>query len=248
MLTRWGAILRLFALAFDWIPGVSLYRRPADATFLFNIALALAAGFLLHRYIEEGQPKPFRTLPKWLAFALAGATTLALAVLTGTGLAFSLREEPLTSSLAALAVAAALAASGAAVLFGLQARPRRALAASLFVLLSGTEILWRNAASPLNAEPLESYAVYAGMKPSEAAGIEILRHEIAAKMRDGDRPRVEILGLKGRGRMHRWFSNSKIRSAIIRCASMITNVQSALEPVPRYCFTRHYPGHFSRIQ
>ncbi len=35
------------------------------------------------------------------------------------------------------------------------------------------------------------------MKPSEAAGIEVLRHEIAATTRNGDRPRVEILGLKG---------------------------------------------------
>ncbi|MGH6830887.1 MAG: YfhO family protein, partial [Methylocella sp.] len=192
-----GRYTPFFALAFDWIPGVSLYRRPADATFLFNIALALAAGFLLHRYVAEGLPKPFRTLPMWLAITLAGATMLALAVLTGTGLVFSLRQGHVISSLAALAVATALAAAGAAVLFGLQARPRRALAASLFVLLSGAEILWRNAASSLNAEPLERYSLYASMKPSEAAGIEILRHEIAAKMRDGDRPRVEILGLKG---------------------------------------------------
>jgi hypothetical protein len=192
-----GRYTPFFALAFDRIPGISLYRRPADATFLVNIALAFSAGFLLHRYIEEGLPKPFRTLPKWLAFALAGSATLALAALTGTGLVFSLREGRLTSSLAALAVAATLAGAGAAVLSGLQARPRRALAASLFVLLSGAEILWRNAASSLNAEPLERYSLYAGMKPSEVAGIEVLRREIAAKMGDGDRPRVEILGLKG---------------------------------------------------
>ena len=192
-----GRYTPFFALAFDWIPGVSLYRRPADATFLFNIALALAAGFLLHRFIEEGLPRPFRTLPKWLAAALAGVATLALAMLICAGLAFSLREGHVTNSLAALAVAAALAAAGAAVLSGLQTRPRRALAASLLVLLSGTEILWRNAASPLNAEPLENYSLYAGMKPAEAAGIEVLRNDIATKMRDGDRPRVEILGLKG---------------------------------------------------
>ncbi len=192
-----GRYTPFFALAFDWIPGVSLYRRPADATFVFNIALAVAAGFLLHRYIEAGLPKPFHALPKWLAFALAGATTLALAALTGTGLAFSLREDRLTSSLAALAAAAALASTGAATLFGLQGSQRRAFAAWLLVLLSATEILWRNAASPLNAEPLESYSVYARMKPAEAAGIEVLRREIAAKMRNGDRPRVEILGLNG---------------------------------------------------
>ena len=34
--------------------------------------------------------------------------------------------------------------------------------------------------------------VYAGMKPAEAAGIEVLRREIAATKRDGVRPRVEI--------------------------------------------------------
>jgi hypothetical protein len=56
--------------------------------FLVNITLALGAGFLLHRYIEEGLPKPFRTLPKWLAVALAGATMVAFAMLIGTGLVF----------------------------------------------------------------------------------------------------------------------------------------------------------------
>ncbi|MGH6835613.1 MAG: YfhO family protein [Methylocella sp.] len=192
-----GRYTPFFALAFDWIPGVSLYRRPADATFLVNIALAFCAGFLLHRYIEDGLPKPFDTLPKWLAFTLAGATALALAALIGIGLAFSLREGHVTNSLAALAVATALAIAGTAILLGPQARSRRALAGSLFVLLSGAELLWRNAASPLNAEPLERYSIYAGMKPAEAAGIEVLRREIAAKMRDGGRPRVEILGLKG---------------------------------------------------
>ena len=37
-----GHYTPFFALAFDWIPGVSLYRRPADATFLINIALAFS--------------------------------------------------------------------------------------------------------------------------------------------------------------------------------------------------------------
>jgi Bacterial membrane protein YfhO len=192
-----GRYTPFFALAFDRIPGVSLYRRPADATFLINIALAFAAGFLLHRYIEDGLPRPFRTLPKWLAFALIGATALSLALLIGTGLAFSLREGHLTNSLAALAAAVVLAAAGAAILLGREARRTRVLAASVFVLLSGAEILWRNAASPLNAEPVERYSVYAGMKPTDAAGIEALREDIAERVREGERPRVEILGLKG---------------------------------------------------
>ncbi|MGH6795559.1 MAG: YfhO family protein, partial [Methylocella sp.] len=239
-----GRYTPLFPLAFDRIPGVSLYRRPADATFLVNIALAFSAGFLLHRYIEEGLPKPFRTLPKWLAFALAGATTLALAILTGSGLVVSFREGHVRTSLAALALAGALAAAGAAILIGLRTPQRRALAASLFVLLSGAEILCRNAASPLNAEPLEFYSVYAGMKPSDAAGIAVLRHEIAATMRAGDRPRVEILGLKGP-----WQNASmvlKFENTIGYNPLRIDDYDRAVGAGPdaEDFAARHYPGTF----
>jgi Bacterial membrane protein YfhO len=192
-----GRYTPFFAFAFDRLPGVSLYRRPADATFLINIALALSAGFLLHRYIEDGLPRPFRTLPKWLALTLIAVTALSLAVLIGSGLAFALQEGRMRSSLSALAVALALACAGAALLWPFQERRKRALAASVFVLVSGAEILWRNAASSLNAEPLASYSVYAGMKPSDAAGVAVLRRDIAAQTRGGDRPRIEILGLKG---------------------------------------------------
>ena len=192
-----GRYTPFFAFAFDWIPGVSLYRRPADATFVVNVALAFSAGLLLHRYIGDSLPRPSRSLPKWLALLLAGATALGLAALIGSGLAFSLQESRLRSSLAALAVAATLTTIGVAVLVSLRTGHKRVLAASLFVLLSGAEILWRNAASSLNAGPVEHYSVYAGMKLSEAAGIEILRREITAETHDGNRPRVEMLGLKG---------------------------------------------------
>ena len=197
MLYALGRYTPFFALAFDWLPGVSLYRRPADATFIVNICFAFAAGYLLHRYVEDGPPRPFLALPKQLALTLAAATALAIAILIGSGLAFSLREGRLTTSLGQLGVAAALGIAGVALLFGLKARRWRGIAASLFVVLSGGEILWRNAASSLNAEPVERYSVFAAMKPDEAAGIEVLRREIAAKMREGDHPRVEILGLGG---------------------------------------------------
>jgi hypothetical protein len=192
-----GRYTPIFALAFDWIPGVSLYRRPADATFLINIALALAAGYLLSRYIEDGPPRPFSELPKWQAMACAFATIAAVAILAGTALDFSWRQGHLKNSLAALASATAVAGAGAALLLGLAAPRMRLLAASLFVLFSGGEILWRNAASPLNSEPVTRYGVYAGIDSPEAKGIALLRQEIAASQRSGERPRVEILGLKG---------------------------------------------------
>ena len=193
-----GRYTPFFSLAFDWMPGVSLYRRPADATFILNIGLAFGAGYLLHRYIADGLPSLFA--PRWLGWSTAAATAIAIAVVISAGLAFSLREGRLATSAAARssAVSAAIAPAGALLLFALQATsPRRTFAAALLVLASGGEILWRNAASSLNAEPVDRYSVYASMKPSNAAAIALLRREIAAKTHDGDRPRVEILGLPG---------------------------------------------------
>ena len=190
-----GRYTPFFSLAFDWMPGVSLYRRPADATFILNIGLAFGAGYLLHRYIADGLPSLFA--PRWLGWSTAAATAIAIAVVIGAGLAFSLREGRLATSFAQLAVSAAIALSGAGLLFALRDRRRRAFAAALLVLASGGEILWRNAASSLNAEPVDRYSVYAGVKAGNAAAIALLRREIAAKTHDGDRPRVEILGLPG---------------------------------------------------
>jgi len=193
-----GRYTPIFGLAFDWIPGVSLYRRPADATFLINIALALSAGYLLHRYIEDGLPRPFRYLPRMAASAMLPAATLTGCVLALLGaLAFSRHENHLTDSLVQLALALGLFAAAGLALFVLRSRPRRALAAAILVAATGGELIWRNAASPLNAEPASHYAVFGTMGQARATGLEILRQEIATKTRDGNRPRVEILGLDG---------------------------------------------------
>lgn len=190
-----GRYTPFFSLAFDWIPGVSLYRRPADATFIVNIALAFGAGYLLDRYIAEGPPRLLA--PRRLGLVIAIATALTIAVLIGAGLVFSFREGRLPTSFLRLGVAAAIAIGGAALLIALRDPRRRAFAAGLLVLISGAEILWRNAASSLNAEPIDRYSIYARIKPGDAAGIALLRREIAAKTHDGDHPRVEILGLPG---------------------------------------------------
>jgi hypothetical protein len=192
-----GRYTPFFSLAFDWLPGVSLYRRPADATFLVNIGLAFGAGYLLHRYVVDGLPGFFVAPQRWLGRTLAAATAIGVAVLIGASLAFSLSEGRLTTSFVQLGLSAAIGLAGAALLFALRDRRRRALAAGLLVMVSGAEILWRNAASPLNAEAIDRYSVYAVMRQGDAAGVALLRREIAAKTHDGDRPRVEILGLPG---------------------------------------------------
>ena len=75
-----GRYTPFFPLAFEIVPGVSLFRRPADATFLLGPLLGLCAAYLLHRWItDETAPGASPTLALVL-FAGAGVAALLVAV------------------------------------------------------------------------------------------------------------------------------------------------------------------------
>jgi hypothetical protein len=189
-----GRYTPLFEIVFDRLPGVALYRRPADATFLINFVLAFAAGYLLHRWLEEGSPR-LAGLKRLASSSLAG---LLLAAALAGALAFAWRASHLPDALRDIALAAAIAA--AVVTLGVKGnRPaaRRAAIAAVLVAFTGGELLWRNAASALNAEPAERYAVFRELPPEQLQGLQALKKELAERNAKGERPRVEILGLGG---------------------------------------------------
>lgn len=186
-----GRATPVFGLAFDYLPGVALYRRPADAAFALNVALALGAAFLLNDYIVRGGMRA-RSAP-----GAAALVTLAALVL-GATISYGAPAGALAAS--ARALAAAIVAFGviAAVLVAADRSPAaRAAAAALLVAATAGELVWRNAANSMNAEPAARYSVYAGMTPSEREGLAVLKDELARRYAAGDRPRVEILGLQG---------------------------------------------------
>jgi hypothetical protein len=191
-----GRYTPVFGLIFDLMPGVALYRRPADATFIVNVGVALASGYLLHRYIEGGLPRPWLRLPGAIARGLIGAAIVLPALLIGFGLAFSERGGHVFASLQAIGCAFLITAAGAALLLFGDLRRKRALAAAVLVAATAGELVWRNAASSLNAEPAARYSVYGQMNPTESAGLAALREDMAKAGRS-DHPRVEILGLNG---------------------------------------------------
>ena len=187
----------VFALIYDALPGIALYRRPADATFPLNFASAVAAGYLLHRYVANGLPHPAARLGKGLTLALRLGTVLGLATLIAAALMFAAARQHLAQATEAIGVAAFIAAGGAAWLIAGQRMARRGLFAVVFAAAGAGEILWFNAASGLNAEPASRYSVYGELRPDEAAALAALRAEIARRHDEGARPRVEILGLPG---------------------------------------------------
>ncbi|MBK9081883.1 MAG: YfhO family protein [Rhizobiales bacterium] len=190
-----GRATPLFAWAFDLMPGVSLYRRPADATFLLNFALSICAGYLLHRYIRDGAPRVEWRRP--LPALAAGATLLGVLAVLILALDFAADQKKLGQALTSLLPQLALAGAAlAALALAPDARRGRAVALAL-VALTGADLVWRNAASSLNAEAATRYSVYDRMTATESAALSALRTDMAQRAAEGGRPRVEVLGLSG---------------------------------------------------
>ena len=192
-----GRATPVFNLLFDLVPGVSLYRRPADATFVLNAALAFASAYLLHRYIRAGIPHPLSALPRHVGSIFGATACVAVVGIAGAALVFSAGQNEFSAALRSLALAGAFAALSAVVLLAGDRAGRRTLAAIVLVAATGGELIWRNAANSMNAEPAAEYTVYAGMTPAEQEGLAVLRRELAAQAEAGQHPRVEILGLAG---------------------------------------------------
>ena len=238
-----GRYTPIFGLIFDLIPGVSLYRRPADATFILNVGFALASGYLLHRYIEAGLPRPRLHLPPIPARILIGTAIGVPALLIGLGLAFSERGGHVYALLQAIGCACLIAAAGAALLCYGDFRRKRGLAAALLVAATAGELVWRNAASSLNAEPASLYSVYARMTATESAGLAALRDDMA-RAGSGEFPRVEILGLNGA-----WQNASmvlKLQNTLGYNPLRISDYERAVGPGENAGDPnlRHFPGTF----
>ncbi len=88
-----GRYTPFYSLAFRFIPGIDLFRRPTDASFIFTIAFAFLVGHCLADYVRYGLPK-LRPLSALLAivasFAVAGS---AIAFSSKTGHALDAIRE-----------------------------------------------------------------------------------------------------------------------------------------------------------
>ena len=185
-----GRATPLFNLVFDWLPGVALYRRPADATFALNVALAVLAAFMLNDYLARGGLRARNAIGAALLVAFVG-------LVVGAALAFGGPAQEWAATARSLGLAGLTLGACALLLAWGDTRGRRATAAALLVAATAGELVWRNAANSMNAEPAARYSVYSGMRPAERGALEALKRELDLRHAMGERPRVEILGLPG---------------------------------------------------
>ncbi|TMJ75968.1 MAG: YfhO family protein [Alphaproteobacteria bacterium] len=184
-----GRYTPVYALAFEYVPGVHLFRRPIDGTFVLVAAFALIAGQLLADYVREGTPR----VARW---RVAAVGLCALGVV-GWAVAFSEKTHHGWASLWEALKVAPLAIILIVVLVRARTPNARAMAAACVAAMATAELIWFNAASSLNAEAPAYYSVLQQPAGADAQALSVLEREIADRHREGERPRIEVVGVSG---------------------------------------------------
>jgi hypothetical protein len=175
----------VFRLFYELVPGVGLYRRPADATFLIGALGAVLAGYSAHRLFKD----PFAPITRPLVYVtfgvIAGAFQVALLVAFWRG--------RVGDVVFPLSVAAVSLGGGAGVLAVARRRIplQPVVAAGIVVVFTTVDLAYNNGPSSSSAQPPAMYDV---LQPITANPTIAL---IKSKMVNDDtrRDRVELAGL-----------------------------------------------------
>ena len=182
-----GKYTPVFQIFYALLPGVGLYRRPADATFLVGGLSAILAGYALHRLIRdpleevEAEPRNVGIIAAGFGAALVGAVLLGLMIDR-----MNLLPKP-------LALAVLFFAIGAAALITMRPHlDRKPLVAALVLgAVTSLDLAYNNGPSSATALPSAHYDV---LQPdSQNATIAILKSRAVAN--ETRRDRVELAGL-----------------------------------------------------
>lgn len=176
-----------FSLLHAFVPGVDLYRRPADAVFLIGMLASLLAGYTLHRLLAPAAPAPRRV-------AVLAAAAILLAGFAAM-IALALHFDTLFGAAPHIVEAAALVATGAAALAAaVWVHPLRPIAAGL-LLAAFTVLDLAISNGPGGATALPP-AVYEVLEPaSRNDTIALLKQKVSAGRSGTRRDRVELVGM-----------------------------------------------------
>ncbi|MCC7346632.1 MAG: hypothetical protein IT538_04470, partial [Variibacter sp.] len=173
-----------FRTAFDLLPGLTLFRRPADASFVFGALLAILGGYCVHLWLTRSE---IATKARISAGIVAGLAVIALAG------ALAAHKGEWSASALPLAFAALwlIAAAGALLVARCWSRPLPA--ALLLALFAAADLRWNNGPNESSGLPP---ATYDALRPdTQDPTVRLLKSRLAATAAPDRRDRVEMIGI-----------------------------------------------------
>jgi hypothetical protein len=174
-----------FRAMYEVFPGVPLFRRPADATFVFGALVALLAGYCVHVWLSRpATPSRWQSV---LALILAASlVTAALWLANSIG----------TINVAAWPILGGIAWTAAALLALVAARHLSAWSLAATVLLAAfvtVDLRWNNAPNESTGLPP---ATYEALRPdTQDETVKLLKSLVAAAATSDRRARVELTAI-----------------------------------------------------
>jgi hypothetical protein len=182
-----GGYTPVFSVIYDLLPGVDLYRRPADATFVLVALLAIIAGYAVHRWLTGTLSRPD---------GLQRVCEIACPVLL-VAAALALAHSVAGIRPALVPVATALVLTGAAIVVLVLTRALNArwplAAAGLLAAFMAVDLAWNYAPHISTALPPERFAALA--PPSGNETVRLLHARLAQAAAPDRRDRVELIGI-----------------------------------------------------
>jgi hypothetical protein len=176
-----------FRIAYEVVPGVALFRRPADASFILGTLFAILSGYLVHGWLTGVTPAP-RWWQRGVEFAIALMIVAVAAYL-------AMRVGRLPGAAMPMLTALVFALAGAATLFVARYwAPERAwVAAVLLGVFMVADLGW-------NSRPNESSglppATYDALRPDTSdKTVLLLKRKLAETAAPDRRDRVEMIGI-----------------------------------------------------
>lgn len=175
-----------FHAIYEFVPGVTLYRRPADAAFLIGALLAILGGYLVHRRLS-GTLKP-ATWTQWLlGVAIAGAILIG-----AVGAAF---HADMLAVVPKPILTGVVFAAAALVVLALAHRLQRwpLAAAALVAAFTTADLAWNNAPNESTGMPP---AVYDALRvDTKNETIALIKAKLAGYAAPARRDRIELIGI-----------------------------------------------------
>ncbi len=182
-----GAYSPIYHFSYDYLPGVRLFRRPADATFMVGGLTAIIAGYLAHLMITGAQPAATRK-QRWLEAGLVGAILLLAIIVAARVGHLADAARPIALGLAWLALAAV------AIRALDRLCPRRALVGLTgLALLMTADLAVNNGPNESTALPVARYDVL--KRDCRNPTIRLLKAMSKREPGSPRRDRVELAGL-----------------------------------------------------
>jgi hypothetical protein len=181
-----GRYTHVFTWLYHYIPGIDLFRRPADATYALGAMVSIASGYSLH-LIASGKERP----SKKSSYVVLGI----IAVLIATSLGVAAHHGQFYWALRPVLISTALFAVGWGVLYLMHSYARRyslatiALAAGFMMI----DLAIGNGPNRSTGQPPSNYEKLRANTQNET--VAFLKDRLYHPSSPGQRDRIEIVGL-----------------------------------------------------